>query len=352
MISKERFLTAITMKGLPDRVPVFDNLFNKDLFRRTLGMEPVFTAKMLYNAAAALGLDSVLLFHKSASTYKKKYIGNDTFRDEWGAVVKEYEASWPSPSIVEFIIQDESDLKKINPPDPNRPERYEDLREVIETNGDQLAIGFNVGGPLTAAWSLMNPERILLNTIDNKELIIDIFKLMNDFTIPLGINAINAGIDCLWISEDLASNLNTYFSLDTYRELVHPFLEEMVKEFRHVKRDLPIIFHSCGNFKLFIDDYISLDIDAIHPFQKKAGWDLKEVKKRYGEKICIIGGVDATETLCNGTPEDVKNETIEALESAKSGGGFVLASDHSLHGGVQVENALEMIKTAKEYGVY
>jgi hypothetical protein len=42
----------------------------------------------------------------------------------------------------------------------------------------------------------------------------------------------------------------------------------------------------------------------------------------------------------------------EAIEIAAPGGGYVLASDHSLHDGIPVENIRAMFRTGMECGGY
>jgi uroporphyrinogen decarboxylase len=70
--------------------------------------------------------------------------------------------------------------------------------------------------------------------------------------------------------------------------------------------------------------------------------DLRTIKEKYGHRFCIIGNIDSTRTLPFGTPEEVKAEVEEAIAIASPGGGYVLASDHSLHDGIPIENILAM----------
>lgn len=42
-------------------------------------------------------------------------------------------------------------------------------------------------------------------------------------------------------------------------------------------------------------------------------------------------------------------EVKEAIDIAAPGGGYVLASDHSLHDGIPVENIVELFRTGREY---
>ena len=91
-------------------------------------------------------------------------------------------------------------------------------------------------------------------------------------------------------------------------------------------------------------------IAAIHPLQRTAGMDLRWVKEHYGRRFCIIGNVDSSRTLPFGTPEQVAAEAREAIDIAAPGGGYVLASDHSLHDGIPVENIRTLFRVGREYG--
>ena len=99
-----------------------------------------------------------------------------------------------------------------------------------------------------------------------------------------------------------------------------------------------------------MDDFAQTKIASIHPLQRTAGMDLRAVKEQYGDRFCIIGNVDSSRTLPYGTPEDVKAEVKEAIEIAAPEGGYVLASDHSLHDGIPVENILALRDAGLKYG--
>jgi uroporphyrinogen-III decarboxylase len=59
----------------------------------------------------------------------------------------------------------------------------------------------------------------------------------------------------------------------------------------------------------------------------------------YGHRWCIIGNIDSSRTLPYGTPADVAAEVREAIDTAAPGGGYILASDHSLHDGIPINEA-------------
>lgn len=78
--------------------------------------------------------------------------------------------------------------------------------------------------------------------------------------------------------------------------------------------------------------------------------DLAEVKRVYGKRFCLIGNIDSSRTLPFGTPADVEAEAREAMDVAAPGGGYILASDHSLHDGIPVENIRALARVGTTYG--
>jgi uroporphyrinogen decarboxylase len=113
---------------------------------------------------------------------------------------------------------------------------------------------------------------------------------------------------------------------------------------------VPVLLHSCGHITGFLDDLAQTKIASIHPLQRTAGMDLRSVKQKYGDRFCLIGNIDSSRTLPFGTPADVAAEVREAIDIAAPGGGFILASDHSLHDGIPIENILEMFRVGADYG--
>jgi uroporphyrinogen decarboxylase len=76
------------------------------------------------------------------------------------------------------------------------------------------------------------------------------------------------------------------------------------------------------------------------------------VKKKYGDRLCLIGNLSVTTTLPHGTPDDVACETLECLREAAPGGGYILAADHSFHGGVPPANVWRALETCRQFGQY
>jgi len=80
--------------------------------------------------------------------------------------------------------------------------------------------------------------------------------------------------------------------------------------------------------------------------------DLGEVKAEYGDRICLMGNVECGELLSWGTKEDVRRAVKECIGKAGKGGGYICMSSNSIHGAVNPENYVEMVKAIRDYGKY
>jgi uroporphyrinogen decarboxylase len=351
MTSRERFLKAVNHEEA-DRVPTFEFPMMKEIWRDTIGMEPAYKSKELFTLALIMELDCITLVSSPASTWELELIRENVYKDEWGQLYQMGPAAWPiNAPIPPFVLNEPGDLKTCPNPDPDLPERYEDMKKAVEMNRGRVALGGVVNGPLTMAWYNSGAENILYNVYDNPQFLKDMFRFYNDYWIQNGLHQIETGVDFMWIAEDLGHSTGPFFSPKMFRDLLLPYLDEMVQSFKKVT-NIPIGLHCCGAFQLYIDDLIDLGFVLIHPFQRTAGWDIKQVKEEYGDKICIVGNVDSSNTLPYGTPEDVKKEVKEIIRVAGKGGGLIVGSDHSIHDGIPMENFWAIGEAVREYGSY
>jgi uroporphyrinogen decarboxylase len=206
-----------------------------------------------------------------------------------------------------------------------------------------------VTGPFTTCWLLMGYEQICYSLYDDPQLLLEIFKLSNEFNKEAARASVAAGCHAMWVSDDLGDSSRGFLKLDHFRELYLPYLVELAEYVDGL--GVPVLLHCCGRFTDYLPDLAQTKISAIHPLQRTAGMDLRWVKEHYGERFCIIGNIDSSRTLPFGTPEDVAVEVRDAIDVAAPGGGYVLASDHSLHDGIPIENILELRRVGAECGV-
>ncbi len=78
--------------------------------------------------------------------------------------------------------------------------------------------------------------------------------------------------------------------------------------------------------------------------------DMAEAKRILGDVCCIVGNVP-TGILMTGTPEEVKENCRQLIETCAPGGGYILAGGATVSKG-DIRNLKAMMEAAYEYGVY
>jgi len=350
MKSKERFLAALNLSRV-DRVPLFEFLDSRALIKSLTGHWPQqYNAKDAVECSLKLGMDAVWVpFGGGCPGYS---IGSDSniYVDEWGTTYKRTKYSWPCDAPIAYPVKTRKDLRKLKIPDATTPDRLEDIQYALKHVKDKMAVIGGIDGPLTIVYLTMGYENLSLALYDDPELVKKMHSIANDFLIEAAKRTINAGVDAICIAEDLGFHSGPFFSPSQLREFTFPYLRELIQEIR--KQDIPVLLHSDGNLNLILDDLIEMGINALHPLESDAYMNLEEIKINYGKKICLVGGIN-NKVLVNGTPEDVKQEVIRAIEIASPGGGYIPTSDcGDWSDAMPLENIWAVVNTIKQYGHY
>jgi uroporphyrinogen decarboxylase len=345
---KERFLTALKFQK-PDRVPLFDFLFQQPMYEALIGRRPgAYNAKDAVACALALDHDGVWIPFGGFSGYQPAQLSKNVYVDEWGTTYQQEAASWPIDSPIDYPIKSRADLAKYRPPDPTLPGRDAEIRAACLMPNDNLAICGGVLGPFSTAWMLMGYEAICYALYDDPELVTSCFRFGVEYGKEAARLSVAAGCSGIWISEDLGDSHAGFLSNELFKEHVLPNFAELVEYINGL--GVPVLLHSCGCITQYLDDLAQTKIASVHPLQRTAKMDLRSVKEKYGKRFCIIGNIDSSRTLPYGTPADVEAEAKAAIEIAAPGGGYILASDHSLHDGIPVENIIALREAGRKYG--
>jgi len=160
-------------------------------------------------------------------------------------------------------------------------------------------------------------------------------------------------IQSIEVNSDLGAQNAPLLSPDHYEKFCMPYLKKF-NDFVHRNSDLKIFMHCCGSIQPLIPHIIEAGVDILNPVQiSAANMNPKELKERYGDKICFWGGgCDTQHVLPNGTVDEVKAHVRELVNTFKPGGGFVFNQVHNIMGDVSAENIVAMFDTAYEESFY
>ncbi len=351
MTSRERVLTALR-GGTPDRVPVWEYLFSLKLMKELMGYTTeLYDGMTQTKMAAAMGLDVIWApVNGFCGIEDVPHELNEVYTDEWGVTYRKN--GWPIIAQVNTPVKSREDWQNYRMPAVNSPGRLKILNDVIKANDSDLAVAAGFLGPFTMmSWYLMDFETLSMTMFIDPDLVHDMSGTFVDWALEAAAFAYGTGgVDAFHISDDWGGTSGLLISPDQFREFFLKPFEKLVSGLKAY--GVPVIMHNDGNLWEILDDLVSTGIDAYHPVEKAATMDLVTVKQKYKGRICPIGNVNNKTTMVTGTPEDVIKETILCLREGAPGGGYILATDHSLHDDIPLENAMALINTVKTFGKY
>lgn len=149
--------------------------------------------------------------------------------------------------------------------------------------------------------------------------------------------------DCvggIFHADDLGYKSGTMIRPETLRSLIFPWFKKYAR-LAH-EYDKMYWYHCCGNVLEVMEDLIEdINIDAFHSFQDVI-IPVTEFKKRYGDRIATLGGLDMDE-LSRLDEQSLRKYTRDILDKCMPGGRFALGSGNSIANYVPVGNYLAML---------
>lgn len=172
--------------------------------------------------------------------------------------------------------------------------------------------------------------------------------LMGPFLDELGDN-----VDMIKIGDDIGTQDSLLMSPKMYREFLKPVHADYIR-FIKERTKAKVFFHTDGDVRPLIDDFVEIGVDILNPIQTSAGKmsDLASLKQRYGKEIVFCGGIDTHRILPYGTPEEVRQEVRRVIGLLGEGGGYMVASVHTVMNDVPPENVLAMVDAVEQFGRY
>ncbi len=207
-------------------------------------------------------------------------------------------------------------------------------------------IGCGPGGVLENVTSLVGYDNLCFMTIEDEELVADIFKevgsrLVRHYEILGTYDEIGALIS----NDDWGFKSQLMFSPDMFRQYVFPWHKKIVEAIHNSGK--PAILHSCGNLDLIMDEIIDdLGYDGKHSYEDNI-IAVEDAYDKWGDRIAILGGLDL-DYLCRSTPEEVNKRSKALFAKTAEKGGYALGSGNSIPDYVPYENYVAMISAINE----
>ena len=212
-------------------------------------------------------------------------------------------------------------------------------------------------GMLEMAIRLRGMENCLMDLLGDKEnagkLLDQILKVKIDYW-EMALDHLGDVVDVIAEADDFGTQTSQLISHEVFREIIKPRQIELISCMKKKAPQAKIFFHSCGNIRPILPDFIEMGIDIINPVHIRArGMKPAELKRDFGRDITFWGGgIDTQETLPHGNAGQIRDEVKRNIDVLAPEGGFVFNTIHNIQGDVPAENIVTMYETVLSCGWY
>ncbi len=364
MTPRERILATLSHR-LPDRTPT-DGWFNSEVRRRLLEH---YATDQWDTVLRELGIEGwtnlspkMVVPEFEAKAQTRSYRGmtqrglwkdERTYATEWGVVHRIGDTGWYEEWVGGPLQHATGeDLKALDgvflPTTANivEPENYAGRVRDLKARG--LFVTSGIPNPYKTAWELRGMDNVLADYLINREFLEALYDRLYAFYTELALRAVRAGVDMLNVTGDIAMQDRIIMGPESWREVDKPRLRALIAACRKVNPDLYMYIHSDGNVMDLMDDLIEIGFNVINPIQPEC-MDPAEVKRRWGDRITLHGGVSLQRALPNGTEAEVREEIESLIRTCGYNGGLVVFPSNVIQPDTPTENVIACFHAARDF---
>ena len=350
MNPRERFLTAIR-RECPDRVPRYAELTPRlleTLHDRTGDDDPA--EHFRYE------MREVAFYPTRQEGRHRRYLGElpeGTVVDEWGV-------AWPPAGLYHLAgmihpMRTSTTVDEIAAypfPDIEASYRHADLEaRVASVHRRGLAVVSGWTTIYEQAWYMRGQDTLMVDFYVHPALVEALLDRITEVGCFIHKRYAETGVDLVRTGDDIGTQRGIMISASMWRRWLKPRLARLIRAAKDVNPSVRVLYDSDGDFVPVIPDLIEIGVDVLAPLQPECN-DLVRLKREFGAQLAFWGSIGVQSTLPFGTPEDVRREVCERMETIGRGGGLVIAPSHVIPPETPWENVVALFDAVDEYGRY
>lgn len=342
MTKKERVSAAIRHQKT-DRVPKGELHIDAELANRLLGREYPLTYECFEREKAVrelLRMDLVNVGEWPEWELSPGQNGRHLIQTVYGQI---YEMGSGSRRLVRAAVEEIENAEAYKKPDSSKVTGEIVKRFAQETDFFVFA---QIGGPVTQLDEMFSMEDFMVYSLTNTDDMHKIAVKVMEYEIEKAKIFLDNGADGIVIGDDVAFNTGVFLPPHIMEQNVFPFWNQAVKEIKAYK-NVPVFLHSDGNVNAVLEKVTEAGFDGIQSLQPSAGMDIGEVKKKYGNRLCLWGNIDLDYIMCHASPDEVRASVKETIKKAGADGGYILSTCNTLISSIPRENIYAMIGVAE-----
>jgi hypothetical protein len=322
---KQRVLGAFRFEpatAIPVWSPGFEDGFVEQ-WRRYMGFDDTANAHPLShyrNDTEEVMGDERFFF--SQAGFMRREGEYEIHNDGWGCIVRTSSKTYFS-QVIGRVLNEPADLDHIQFDPPSLESRYHDLdRQMDQVNKLGQCAFAKMGGIFIRSQFFRGEENLLIDMATDESFCDVLFDRVAAHLQEMALQNLrrssthNTG---MIVNDDMAGLNGPVFSPRMFERYLLPRYQKIIMACREAGCR-HFIFHSDGNIEPLLDLLIECGFEGINPIEPRCNPNLMELKRKYGRKLVLLGGVCNTRILQRNNRHEIQEHLRPLIELAREGG--------------------------------
>ncbi len=247
------------------------------------------------------------------------------------------------PTVKGHLVETLADVQSLKVPDfgTGRTGIYVDaVKKAAAVIHDRPVFGCQIG-PFSLAGRLLGVTEAMILCYEEPETVRLLLEKSVQFGIQYALAFKAAGADGVVLAEPLAGMMSPALSKEFSCGYVKRIVDAVQDD------NFIVIYHNCGNSTLYMIDSI-LDVGAAG-YHFGNAINMSEMLSRIPSDTIVFGNVDPAGQLRDGTPQTVKQATLDVLNACAHHSNFVISTGCDIPPGAKWENIDAFFETVREF---
>ena len=276
---RDEVIKAITFRG-PSRVPIY--FFNRDQDQSDI----------------------------VAIEVQNHFMGPGENISEWGFTWERLDETMGQPK--DYVLADWDNLPNLVVPNPSDPERFADVPEFNRQYPDRFRMAALGLSGFTTMWCLRGFDKLMLDVAIDRDKVNTLAEIVFGFEEKLIVKLPRYNFDAVAFFDDWGTQTGMIVSPKDWRELFKPRYEHQFQLVHDL--GMYVYFHCCGQYLPIVPDLIEVGVDVLNISQPNL-YDIPEIGRRFGGKVCFICPVSYQTTSISGTRAEIFEDVRVLVES-------------------------------------
>ena len=198
-------------------------------------------------------------------------------------------------------------------------------------------------GPVTLAGLLESAQRVAMDSILDPQRLETLCEFSTSIIQEYANALVNAGADVICILEPTGVILGP----DQFRKFSTKYVKQIIESYKYSRVDS--IYHVCGNTMHLLKPMSEAGVGALSVDSPETGIDMVKAAQTIPENITLIGNINPTAVMKDGSTDLVRQVTTDLLEKMRPYPNFILSTGCDLPPGTPLENMKMFMHTGRNF---